>query len=67
MALPGGARNLQEALENLARRLLLRRSGVNPTPKPDHCIVFARKNGGGKMELCVQHPTGSVQVLSTEP
>jgi hypothetical protein len=28
---------------------------------------FARDNGAGKTQLCVQFPTGAVQVLATEP
>jgi hypothetical protein len=29
--------------------------------------VFLRQNGGGKGELCVRFPSGSVQVIATEP
>jgi hypothetical protein len=62
-----GLRTIQQALDSLRRELAMRRREVGPTPKPNTSIVFARKNVGGKMELCVQHPTGAPEVLSTEP
>jgi hypothetical protein len=62
-----GLRTIQDAVDRIRAGLELRRRGNTVSPKPDTVIVFARKNGGGKMELCVQHPTGAVEVLSTEP
>ena len=29
--------------------------------------LFARDNGSGKTQLCVRFPSGSIQVLATEP
>lgn len=36
-------------------------------PAADNCVLFAQDNGSGKTQLCVRFPTGSVQVISTEP
>jgi hypothetical protein len=60
----GTPRQLWELLE---RGLALRAVETEPKPKPDHVTVFVRVNGSSKTELCVQHPTGAVDVLSTEP
>jgi hypothetical protein len=67
MPLPDGAPSLQVVWENLERGLRLRRVGEDPKPKPGFSIVFVRRNGSGKHELCVQHPTGTADILSTEP
>jgi hypothetical protein len=67
MRLPRGRANVEQVFDDLERELWLRRRAVAPKPKPDMVILFARENGGGKMELCAQHPTGAVQVISTEP
>jgi hypothetical protein len=67
MALPDGARSIQEAFDNLGKRLRLRVSGVDATPAPGAVVIFARLNGSNKTELVVQHPTGAEEVISTEP
>jgi hypothetical protein len=59
--------DLRATLDDLQHQLLLRRVGIDPKPKPDYSILFVRLNGLGKHELCVQHPTGAAQIISTEP
>ena len=47
---------------------LKRSTGSDPSvPAAGNAIFFARLNGSSKMELCVQFPTGAVQVIATEP
>lgn len=60
----GLSRQLWDLLE---RGLQLRVIETEPKPKPNHATVYLRVNGLGKTELCVQHPTGVPQILSTEP
>lgn len=36
-------------------------------PNSDHARLFARDNGWGKTQLCVQFASGAVQTLATEP
>jgi hypothetical protein len=67
MALPDGARHLQEFADALEKNVSLRRAGVDSKPKPGFAVVFVRLNGASKHELCVQFPTGAPQVISTEP
>lgn len=59
--------DLRATLDDLQRGINLRRVGVDPKPKPGYSILFVRRNGLGKHELCVQHPTGAAQIISTEP
>lgn len=59
--------DVQRAIDLLGRGLELRVVDTEPSPKPDHAIVYLRLNGSGKTELCVQHPTGTPDILSTEP
>lgn len=66
MALPYGARTLQELAEWFAKETVLRVVGQDPPARPDKVVLFVRKNGSGKTELCVQHPTGAPVVLTTE-
>lgn len=66
MALPFGAQTVKEVFDQLERGVPLRRVGSDPKPKPDYSIIFVRRNGAGKHELCVQHPTGVPVILSTE-
>ncbi len=67
MGLPDGARTFREWAELLERGLQLRVIGTEPKPKTGYVTIFVRINGSSKTELCVQHPTGAVDVLSTEP
>ena len=36
-------------------------------PAANNCRLFARQNGGGKLELVARFPTGAVQVIATQP
>ena len=38
-----------------------------PVPTADHAQLFLRDNGAGKSQLVVQFPSGTVQVVVTEP
>jgi hypothetical protein len=67
MANPEGIRNFQDILDRVRARTELRVIKTPPSPKRGVVTVYARLNGGGKTELVVQHPTGAVQIVSTEP
>lgn len=41
--------------------------GSPPTVGANQWALFARDNGAGKTQLCVQFNTGAVQVISTQP
>lgn len=58
-------RDIQHAFDRFERGMPLR-TGPDPTPKPGHAIPFARLNGAGKVEYCVQFPTGTPIVIATE-
>jgi hypothetical protein len=65
--LPGGARTLRELMDYLAKEIVLRVVGQDAKARPSQVVIFVRLNGSDKTELCVQHPTGAVEVISTEP
>lgn len=48
---------------------LLAADATPETPKQGRVVLFARESGtgAGKYQLCAMGPTGSVQILMTEP
>lgn len=64
--LPQGARDLREFTERLERGIQLRAIGEAPKGKPDYITLYCMKDGAGKTQLIVQHPTGAPVVLTTE-
>jgi hypothetical protein len=51
----------------ISQGITLSETTLPPQPSADQLGLFARDNGLGKTELCVQFATGAVQVLATEP
>jgi hypothetical protein len=47
--------------------LVLPKVAEPAAPPGNGAAIYVRDNGSGKNQLCVRFPTGSVQILATEP